>query len=428
MAAAPAVAPVVAVGTAIGRRSVAGWVLYDLANTIFSINILSNYFPLWVVDDEGGRDADFAIANSVAMALMFFSAPLIGALSDQARRRVPLLAGTTLVACALTALLGTGGLATSLVIFVVANYFFQAGLIFYDALLPTVSTEENRGRVGGLGVGIGYVGSLIGLGIGLAVEAAGGGKPLIFMLTALLFALFAIPCFLWVRERPRADAAGLNRAAARRAFADVQETLRRLRGYPDLRRFLIGRVFYADAANTLIAFMGIYATKEIGFSDTRKDILLLVGIVAAVGGGLLWGRVVDRIGPKRTLYRVLVTWAVVLALTSGIAFLDLPQALFWLVAPLMGIALGGTWAADRPFMLRLSPPRHLGQFYGLYAMAGRFAAIIGPLLWALIVNGLDLGRPAAVLSLLVMVAIAAVILRPVADARRAWTAEELVPE
>ena len=125
---------------------------------------------------------------------------------------------------------------------------------------------------------------------------------------------------------------------------------------------------------------------------------------------------------------MLVTWAAVLILTSGIAFLDLPQALFWLVAPLAGIALGGTWAADRPFMLRLSPPRHLGQFYGLYAMAGRFAAIIGPLLWALIVNGLDLGRPTAVLSLLVMVALAALILRPVADARRTWTAEEMVPE
>ena len=427
MAAAPAVAPA-AVGTAVDRRAVAGWVLYDLANTVFSINILSNYFPLWVVDDEGGRDADFAIANSVAMALMFFSAPLIGALSDQARRRVPLLAGTTLVSCALTALLGTGGLATSLVIFVVANYFFQAGLIFYDALLPTVSTEENRGRIGGLGVGIGYVGSLIGVGVGLGVEAAGGEKPLIFKLTALLFAIFAIPCFLWVRERPRRDSTGLTREAALRAFAAVRQTLRRLRGYPDLRRFLIGRVFYADAANTLIAFMGIYATREIGFSDTQKDVLLLVGIVAAVPGGLLWGRVVDRLGPKRTLYRVLAVWAAVLALTSGIAFLDLPQALFWLVAPLAGIALGGTWAADRPFMLRLSPPRHLGQFYGLYAMAGRFAAIIGPLLWALIVNGLDLGRPAAVLSLLVMVAIAAVVLGPVADTRRTWTADELVPE
>ncbi len=409
----------------IDRRAVASWALYDLANTLFSLTIVSLHFSLWVVDDRGGRDGDYLIANSISMALMFLSAPLLGALSDQVPRRMPFLALSTVVCCFFTALLGMGGLALSLVFFVIANYFFQAGLIFYDTLLPSVSTEANRGRIGGLGVGVGYGGSLIGVVLGLAVLAVDpNGRPLIFKLTALLFLLFALPCFLWVRERPRSGTGALNRAAVRRAFGELRHTVVRARNYPDLRRFLVGRIFFADAANTMIATMGIYATKEIGFSDTQVQVVLLAGILGAVAGGLLWGRLADQIGPKATLNRVLLVWAVVMTATASIAYLDLPKALFWVVAPLAGVALGGTWAADRPFMLRLTPPRHLGQFYGLYAMAGRFAAIIGPLLWTAVVDWLGWGRPAAVLSLLVMIVVALVILRPVDDGVRAWTLDE----
>ena len=103
---------------------------------------------------------------------------------------------------------------------------------------------------------------------------------------------------------------------------------------------------------------------------------------------------------------------------AAIAYFDLPRGLFWAVAVLAGFALGGTWTADRPFMLRLTPPAQLGQFYGLYSMVGRFAAVLGPVSWALIVDGLGLGRPAAVLTLAVFIAVAFVILLPVDDRRR----------
>ncbi len=410
---------------AVPKRAVAAWALYDLGNTLFSNNVISLYFPLWVVNDMGGRDGDYGLANSLSMALMFVCAPLLGALSDQAPRRMPFLIASTLVCCAFTALLGTGGLLLSLACFVIANFVYQAGLIFYDALLPSVSTEENRGRIGGLGVGVGYLGSFIGIGLGMTLlRADPAAKPLVFQLTALLFCLFAIPCFVWVRERRRPAARPLGGESVRRALAELRETVARLRDYPALARFLVGRVFYADAANTLIAFMGIYATRETGMTERQVQILLLVGIAAAVASGLAWGPVVDRIGPKRALNAVLGVWAVVLAAAAAIGYGLLPNVVFWLVAVLAGVALAGTWTADRPFMLRLAPPDRLGQFYGLYAMVGRFAAIMGPLLWTAIVDWLDWGRPAAVLSLLVMVGIAAVILAPVGDARRVWGAGE----
>jgi UMF1 family MFS transporter len=358
------------------------------------------------------------------MALVFVSAPLLGALSDQAPRRLPFLIVSTLLCCGFTALLGLGGLAISLVFFIVANVFYQSGLIFYDALLPTVSTIANRGRIGGLGVGIGYVGSFVGVGLGLVVlRGDPSAKPLLFRLVAVLFLLFALPCFIWVRERRRAvEAFGL--AAVRRAVAELRDTVGHVRRYPALARFLAGRVFYADAANTLIAFMGIYVTNETSLTEETVQYILLLSIAAAVAGGLVCGVLVDRVGPKRTLNGILGLWAVLLGLTAAIAYLRLPGELFYLVGALAGIALGGTWAADRPFMLRLTPPQRLGQFYGLYAMVGRFAAIMGPLLWTALVDGLGWGRPAAVLSLLLMVVIAFVVLRPVGDEQRAWTEEE----
>lgn len=397
--------------------AVGSWVLYDLANTIFSMNIVTLYFSLWIVNDMGGRDSDYGLANSLSMFIVFLIAPFLGALSDQTPRRMPFLIVTTLVCCAMTLLLGITGIFLALVIFVVANAFYQSGLIFYDSLLPVVSTKENVGRVGGIGIGIGYMGSFIGVLTGLIVlenllglavlESNPADKPLVFKLTAVLFFLFALPCFFWVREKPRAGSVMLGPKAAKRAITDLRNTFVRLDKLPNLRRFLIGRVFYTDAANTFIIFMGIYLTNEVDFTEAQVQIALILGIAAAMVGGLSWGFVVDWIGPKPSLLIVIGLWTIAIILTVAVPLFSLTSNIFWAVAPLGGFALGSTWAADRPLMLRLAPPQNIGQFYGLYAMVGRFAAIIGPLLWALIVNGLDWGRPAAVAAFLPMMAIAA---------------------
>ncbi len=414
---------------AVRMSSVVSWVLYDLANTIFSLNIISLYFSLWVVNIMGGTELLYAIANGIATGLMLIASPVLGALSDQAPRRLPFLTVSTIVCVSATLLLGTGGLAVSLVFFAVANIFYQAGLIFYDSLLPEVSTEENRGRVGGLGVGIGYFGSIIGIAVAfLLLPSTPQSEDYItvFRATALLFLLFSIPAFVFIRERPR-RVGRFGADAVRRSFLEIRQTARRAGRYPGLWRFLVGRVFYTDAANTLILFMGVYVQNELGFSSDNTQLLLLVGIITAIIGGLVWGVVVDRLGPKRTLNMVLLLWVLVLGLAVAIPVLNLPPALFWIDAALSGIALGGTWSSDRPLMLRLSPPRYLGQFYGLYGMVGRFAAIVGPLMWGLIVNVLDLGRPTAIAALVILVLISVVILRPVSDTPRRWSSDELAP-
>ena len=209
-----------------------------------------------------------------------------------------------------------------------------------------------------------------------------------------------------------------------KAIRQVGTTFRHTRRYPGLLRFLIGRMFYTDAVNTVIFFLSIYIVEEIGFGMGTAELMLGVAIAFAVVGGLTWGRVVDRIGPKRTLIIVLRLWMIVFLWAAIVGIFPIPMWTFWPVPILAGIAMGGTWTADRPLMLRLTPPARIGEFYGLYGMVGRFAAIVGPLLWALVVDVLGLGRPTAILTLLVVVVISYFILRPLSDEPRKWSEED----
>jgi UMF1 family MFS transporter len=155
---------------------------------------------------------------------------------------------------------------------------------------------------------------------------------------------------------------------------------------------------------------------------------MMSAITFAVIGGFVWGRLVDAIGPKRTLTIVLWLWFVTFALTGATAWFHWPILWLYVIAALAGIALGGVWAADRPYMLRLTPPDRIGEFYGLYGMVGRFSFVSGPLLWSAVMyaavdrGGLTTlrGQALAVLSLLVVTAIGYAILRPVSDAPRQW--------
>src|SRR5215210_2327194 len=154
------------------RRGVAGWILNDLGNTLFSQNMISNYFPVWVVAVMGGSDGHISLVNTITMALMLGIGPWLGAVSDRMPRRLPILIVTTTGCCLITLLIGND-LHSSLVLFLGANLLFQAGLIMYDSLLLAVSTPDNRGRVGGAAVGLGYLGALFGIGIGFLVLARG---------------------------------------------------------------------------------------------------------------------------------------------------------------------------------------------------------------------------------------------------------------
>ena len=401
------------------------WSLYDFANTIYSMNVVSLYFALWVTVDHGGEDILYSAATSISMLLIAFSSPILGAVSDQYGRRMPFLFFFTAVCCAFTAAIGlAGSLWLGLLSFVVANYAYQSGLIYYDSLLPEVSTERTRGRISGIGVALGYAGAIGGI---LAVRpfVAAGGRDAAFVPSAVLFFLFALPCLLFVRERLRGDRGGqlavlLSGSTWREALGQTLHTVRHAREFVGLGRFLIARFLYTDAVNTVILFMSVYAVKVGGFDDADVQNLLIVSTTFAVAGSFVYGLVADRIGPKRTLNIVLAQWALALALAA----VSQSKEMLWLVGPIAGASMGATWVADRVFLLRLSPPQYVGEFFGLYGLAGKFSSIIGPLVWGLIVLALQayevMKYRVAVVSLLVLLGLGFLILQGVSDHKRVW--------
>ncbi|MBA3970299.1 MAG: MFS transporter, partial [Gemmatimonadetes bacterium] len=355
---------------------------------------------------------------------------------DRARRRMPFLIASTLICVGFTALLARAGFVATAIFFVIANIAYQAGLQFYDALLPEVSTDANRGRIGGIGVGVGYLGSYIAVGLGLILGT--GDKSLLFTLIAISFLAFALPCFLFVRERGNPNPRPINLRTVRESLAETIRTLREGERYPGLLRFLVGRIFYTDAINTVIAIMALYTVNVAvgtGLSETEGErqaqLILMSAITFAVIGGFAWGWMTDRLGPKRTLNLVLLAWVAIFLCAALVGILSLPLWTLFVVAGSAGFALGGVWAADRPFMLRLTPPSRIGEFYGLYGMVGRFSAITGPMIWAGVTYitiqrmGMEpqVGQGIGVLVLLGMIVTSFVILQPVSDKHREWGPE-----
>jgi MFS transporter, UMF1 family len=421
----------------VARRAVFGWVTYDLANTIFSMGVVSLFLPLWIREAAGADQADtlWGIIGAISYAIIFVLSPLLGSMTDRARRgRMPFLIVSTLICVGFTMLLGRGDLWVTAVFFIIANIAYNAGLQFYDALLPEVSTEKNRGKIGGIGIGVGYLGSFLAVGLGLTLGT--GDKPLLFLLIGLLFLSLALPCFLFVRERRNPNPRPVfGWKVVRESTRETVTALKNGKQFPGLRRFLIGRVIYTDAINTVILIMALYTVNVAvasGLSEEQGEhtaqLILMFAIVFAIFGGFVWGWAVDRLGPKKTLDLVLFSWMVVFLMAAAVGILGLPLRVLYAVAAGAGVALGGVWASDRVYMLRLTPPHRIGEFYGLYGMVGRFSAITGPATWAVILyftrNSLGLapqvGQGVGVLVLLVQVVVSYWILRKVDDLPRNW--------
>ena len=390
------------------KLAIFSWCLYDFANTIFSMNVISLYFALWVTVDHGGQDILYSTALSLSMLAVAFSVPVFGTLSDTTgKRRAPLI-GLTLLCVFATGLIGTTDhLWTGLVLFMVANYGYQSALVFYNGMLPAISRGSHVGLVSGYGVALGYLGSIAGLKL-VQPFVESGGRSAAFLPTAGLLLLFSLPCFLFVKD---AETRTTPSFRIKEAFRRLKETFLRARQYHYLFRFILIHFLVLDAVNTIIAFMSVYANKVIGFSDGQIIKFLISSTVGAMIGSLIIGILVKYKGVIWSYWLVLGLWIVSLSLTA----ISQSETLFWLVGPIAGIGMGGVWVVSRAFIIELSPPEKVGEFFGLYGFAGKAAAILGPMLWGAVVWALNftgtLKYRVAVTVLLGIVVVAAFLFR-----------------
>ena len=422
-----------------GRARVpVAWALYDFANTIFSAAIVSTAMGLWLTAPERlGNDTGqlvYSIAVAVSVGLNALVSPVLGALSDRAGRRLPFLLFFTVLTIVPTALIGPSPALVGALLFAVANFGYQAALIYYDATLSAVSHPSTRGTLSGIGVGVGYLGTIF-VAIILILLGTERSEP-IFLISAVLFVIFAAPIFLIVRETARPGATPITRREVTTSLGQLLVTIEDARRIPGLLRFLVGRFFYSDAVNTLIVVMSVIAVRAMGFSQTQFLMILLMLTVVAIGMSLAWGALVDRFGPKRTLMAVLASWVVGLVLgvvSLGMAGTLAGNVLFLIAGAILGSGLGGVQVADRVFMIRLSPRAQLGEFFGLYGLVGKGSQVVGQILYGLIVFLFfsSLGNGAyqlAVASLVVTMLIGVWLIWPVTDGWRGRAVERVASD
>jgi len=430
------------------------------------MNVATLFFSAWLVSDLGSTNTVYSLASALASALVVVFVPLLGAVSDARRRRKWWVVGFTVAACVGCALIGILGQTTIplvgesvvggtpagswrpgildlkwvLLAFVLANFAYQAALPFYNAMLPELVPAEEQGRMSGAGVALGYAGALVGV-ILVTPFFAGdlpmlgalsadllrslrsipftehAGRVSVFVPTAVLFLVFSLPLVLFCKDHDPAERA--ERIDWRRPFLEILATLRDARRHPGAMRFIITTFVYQDAVGTIIGFMSLYAIKAVGFEGSAVSTLFLVLTVPAVFGSYFYGWLTDRLGPKRALSTTIAVWIVLL-----LTMIAVPgKTAFWFIGIAIGLNFGGVNAVERPMLLSLIPDVSAGRYFSLLLLSARAAAIAGPIVWGLTVDGLEgpvgtaVAYRVAVSVVALMFAISWWLLRAVPDRR-----------
>lgn len=407
-------------------KEIAAWCLYDFADSSFTTLIVTVSYALYfrgVVAAEAGARADFYWGLSIAasMAVVALLAPILGAAADATGRKKTFLAcaaGTAITFTALLGFVGPGDILAGMALFILANVGYEGAHVFYNGFLPEIAGDEEMGRISGYGWAVGYIGGLLALIFSLPLTRGGfdaehvGTYRLTFPLVALFYLLFALPIFLFLRERaPRRPfgAGGIIRDGMSRLAA----TLRSLRGKGDLIRFLVAFVLYNDGVMTVISFAAIYAMHVIGFTTQQVTLLFLVTQLTAFVGAFAAGWLVDRIGARPTIMFTLVLWCGVVAA----AYLAHTVPEFFVVGCLASIGMGSTQSASRSLMGLLVPPGRSAEFFGFYGLTGKISAIFGPVIYGWVASQAGTERP-AVLSVAPFFVVGLVLLATV-DVTRA---------
>ncbi|MCG8510744.1 MAG: MFS transporter, partial [Rhodospirillales bacterium] len=327
-------------------------------------------------------------ASAFAIAI---SGPVLGAVADHAGRRKPWIGLFTSLCVILTALLwfaepDASFIFYALVLAALANFAFEMGVVFYNAMLPDLAPPNRLGRLSGWAWGLGYAGGLACLVVGLVLFVQ--PDPPLFgldkevaepvrmttLLVAAWFGLFSLPFFAWTPDTP---SSGLTlRESVGKGLSTLAATLKQVRKYKQIARFLLARMIYTDGLNTLFAFGGIYAAGTFGM--TFQEIMIFaIGLNVTAGlGAASFAWIDDWLGSKRT---ILISVAALTVLGAAMLIIE-SKTLFWAYGLALGVFVGPAQAASRSLMARMAPEHLRAEMFGLYAFSGKATAFLGPAL------------------------------------------------
>jgi UMF1 family MFS transporter len=380
-------------------RAATAWCLYDWANSAFATVILAAVLPVYfsaIAPLDGipvlGRQvpvtAFWSYTVAASMLLVALVAPALGNLADRHGLRKPLLVTCAVVGASATALLaltGDGAYLMTAGLFLVGNIGFAAGNIFYNAFLPDLASGAEADRLSARAYAWGYLGGGLALGLvflliqghALLGLSKGGATRLGFLLTGVWWLAFSLPAFRWLREGPaRADGHRLYRPA------DYLRLARELASYPDLLRFLLAFLLYNDGIQTIIAIAAIFASAELSLpTGTILGCYLMIQFLA-MPATFLCARLAGRFGSKATVLGTLAVFTLIAVYAAAMR----TAAEFWLLGLLVALVLGGSQAISRSLYSSLVPAGRSAEFFSFFAISTKFASILGPLLFALLID------------------------------------------
>ncbi len=444
------------------------WAMFDWANqpyfTIVTTVIFAPYFVQRFVGDAVRGQEMYSYSVAIAGLGIALLAPVLGAISDVAGRRKPWIFGLSIVFVLASMLLwgavpgagaaGTSGAWTVMLGLVLASMAMETAVVFNHSMLPGVAPEKHMGRLSGFAWGLGYFGGIVALlamlwflvypgmidlpGVAAAPlfgldPAMGEAERLTGPLSAVWYIIFVIPLFVFTPDGKRSDVP-LGRAV-KQGIQALGETLRKIRSYSNVIRFLIARMIYNDGLGAIFTFGGIYAAVVFGWGSLQLGVAGLIMLVFAGAGAMAGGRLDDRLGSKHTITASLallifgsfgiasigpghiffVIETVPVDLSAGL-FVSVPERTYLFFAVILGLGIGPAQSASRTLMARLAPEGMITEFFGLYALSGKATAFMAPLLIG-IATALTGNARVSMLVIIAMLCVGTWLLHPVKEER-----------
>jgi UMF1 family MFS transporter len=376
------------------------WAWYDWANSAFFTTVVTAVFPGFYASYAAAglapaeATARFGLVTTVAMATVAVSAPILGALADYSGSKKRLLAifvaiGAT--ACASMVFIGEGDIGLASILFFIANLGVSGSIVFYDSLLPHVAKAEETDRVSSAGYMMGYIGGGLLLLINLAwilqpaMFGFSGTVPAIkasFFSVAVWWAVFSLPILRNVKEpHGRARHAGESGVAIVAAFTRLATTFREVRKYRNAFLLFIAMLLYQDGIQTIIRMAGVYGA-EVGVEQTSLIGAFVMVQFLGIPFSFLFGSLGVRIGTKRAIFIAISVYA----LATVLAYFMTTVTHFFILAAMIATVQGGAQALSRALFSRMVPADRTSEFFGFFAVAERFATVLGPLVFTLSVT------------------------------------------
>ncbi len=381
------------------------WMFYDWANSAYTMVVTSTIMSLYFLSSAGaaltGKVADPAVtanaywgfANSAATLVLVLLSPILGTMADYKGKKKQMFQTflfTGVIFTALLAFIPSNQWMLLLVAYVITAIGFAGSNIFYDAFLVDVSEDANMDRVSSLGFALGYIGSTIPFIICMVfvVLATLGKAPfsvetaykISFIITALWWIGFSIPI---LRDVHQIYGIEPEPHFVRNSFRRLGQTLKEIRKHRHIFTFLLAYFFYIDGVDTIIKMATAYGS-TIGIGSIMLLLILLVTQFVAFPFAIIYGKLAEKFGTKRTLNMGILTYCVICI----VAFFMSPERdtktltiMFWVLAMLVGTAQGGIQALSRSYFGRIVPKNQANEFFGFYNIFGKFAAILGPILF-----------------------------------------------